>query len=134
MASDDDNNPTQRFVRISKAICRAHQCSCDIKIEHENIPLVNDEKMAAFAKQTTAEVFGSIDVIDPGRYITSEDFSEYTSRVPSVFILLGCADPEKKTDIPLHNPSFNIDEYVLMKDAELHVKGALTFLTQSVKE
>ncbi|NOX34229.1 MAG: amidohydrolase [Deltaproteobacteria bacterium] len=132
-APDDDDNPAKRFIRISEAICQAHQCTCDIEIEHENIPLVNDKKMTAFAKKTAAKVFGSMDVIDPGRYITSEDFSEYTSRVPGVFIFLGCADPEKGTDIPLHNPNFNIDEDVLVKGVELHVTGALTFLTRSGK-
>lgn len=127
-APDDDDNPTKRFIRISNAICHAHRCTCDIIIEHENIPLVNDEKMTTLAQKTAAKVFGTPDVIDSGRYITSEDFSEYTSRVPGVFMFLGCANAQKQTDIALHNPHFNIDEDVLVKGVELHVKGALEFL------
>lgn len=125
---DDPESPTNRFVRICESVSRAHRCGCDISIEHENIPLVNDDNMAGFAKKVAADVFGSTDIIDSGRYIASEDFSEYTSRIPGVFIFLGCADKEKRSDIPLHNPKFNIDENVLTKGVELHVKGALEFL------
>lgn len=127
---DDPQNPTNRFIRICEAISQAHQCSCEIGIEHENIPLVNDEGMADFAKKVAADVFGSPDCIDDGRYIASEDFSEYSSRIPGVFTFLGCANKDKQTDIPLHNPKFKIDEDVLTKGVELHVKGALEFLKE----
>jgi amidohydrolase len=125
---DDPDSPTNRFIRVCESVCLAFQCTCRIDIEHENIPLVNDEIMADFAKTVATDVFGSPDVIDPGRYIASEDFSEYTSRVPGVFTFLGCADKRKKSDIPHHNPKFNIDEDVLTKGVELHVRAALAFL------
>ncbi len=125
---DGPESPSNRFVRICKSVCQAHQCNCEISIEHENIPLVNDEKMAGFARKVAADVFNSPDIIDAGQYIASEDFSEYSSRIPGVFIFLGCANKDKKSDFPHHNPSFNIDEDVLTKGVELHVKGALEFL------
>jgi amidohydrolase len=127
-AEDSPDNPTQKFIRICKAICLAHQCACDIEIDHENIPLVNDESMVAHAKRAAEEVFGASEAIQSGRSIASEDFSEYSSRVPGVFSFLGCADPEKGSDFPLHNPRFNVDEDVLAKGVALHVKGALEFL------
>ena len=127
---DSPDNPTQKFIRICEGICQAHQCTCEIEIEHENIPLVNDEKMVTLAKQTAAQVFGSPDIIESGKYIASEDFSEFSSRVPGVFIFLGCANKEKETQFPLHNSRFNIDEDVLTKGVELHVKGALGFLKE----
>jgi len=129
-APDSQDNPTQKFIRICQGICQVHHCTCEIEIVHENIPLVNDEKMAALAKQTAVQVFGSPDRIESGKYIASEDFSEFSSRVPGVFIFLGCASKEKKTDFPQHNPRFDIDEDVLGKGVELHVKGALEFLKE----
>jgi len=129
---DSEDNPTQKFIRICESICQAHQCICDIEIEHENIPLVNDCGMVTLAKNSAAQVFGSMDIIDSGRYIASEDFSEFSSRVPGVFIFLGCANNNKHSDIPHHNPKFNIDEDVLTKGVELHVNAAITYLTQQV--
>ncbi len=124
---DDPQNPTNRFIRICESICEAHRCTCEIDIVHENIPLVNDGKMVELAQAVAADVLGSPEFIDQSRYIASEDFSEYSSRVPGVFTFLGCASKEKFTDFPHHNPRFNIDEAVLIKGAELHVKSALKF-------
>jgi amidohydrolase len=129
-AEDSPDNPTQKFIRICRAVCLAHQCTCDIDIDHENIPLVNDASMVAHVRKAAAEVFGSSEAVQSGRSIASEDFSEYSSRVPGVFSFLGCADPEKGSDFPLHNPRFNVDEDVLIKGVELHVKGALEFLKE----
>jgi amidohydrolase len=129
-AEDSQDNPTQKFIRICKGICQVHQCSCDIEIEHENIPLVNDAQMTYFAKQTAVQVYGGDDIIESGKYIASEDFSEFSSRVPGVFIFLGCGNREKETDFPHHNPRFDVDEDVLEKGVELHVKSALKFLKE----
>jgi len=129
-AEDSQDNPTQKFIRICQGICQVHQCSCDIEIEHENIPLVNDAQMTYFAKQTAVQVYGGDDIIESDKYIASEDFSEFTSRVPGVFIFLGCGNREKETDFPHHNPRFDVDEDVLEKGVELHVKGALKFLKE----
>ena len=125
---DSQKNPTKEFIRICKSICKTHQCSCDIEIEHENIPLINDADMVTLAKNTAVDVFGTPDIIDHARYIASEDFSEFSSIVPGVLIFLGCADGKKPNNFPHHNPRFNIDEDVLTKGVELHVKAALNYL------
>lgn len=125
---DSETNPTKKIIRMCKSICETHQCSCDIDIEHENIPTINDENMVILAKNTAADVFGTTDIIDHARYIASEDFSEFSSIVPGVLIFLGCADGKKLSNYPHHNPKFNIDENVLTKGVELHVKSAFNYL------
>lgn len=127
---DSENNPTQRFVRMCKQICKTHQCICEIDIVHENIPLINDDHMVTIAKSAAEKVLGSSKKIDHARYIAGEDFSEFSTLVPGVFTFLGCADPDLKTDLPHHNPRFNIDEGVLKTGVELHVRSALAYLNQ----
>lgn len=121
---DDPDSPTNRFIRICEGVAKTLQCSITIDIEHENIPLVNDENMVAMAKGC-ADRIGVVN--QSQRYVASEDFSEFSTRVPGVFVFLGCADPDKGTDMPHHNPEFNIDETVLIKGVHLHVLNALTF-------
>lgn len=127
---DAENNPAKRFIRICKSVCKTHQCTCDIEIAHENIPLINDDHMVTLAKKTAAQVFDRTDMIDHAQYIASEDFSEFSTKVPGVFIFLGCADQKKCTDFPHHNPKFNIDEDVLTNGVEMHVRTALNYLNQ----
>jgi metal-dependent amidase/aminoacylase/carboxypeptidase family protein len=87
--------------------------------------------MVQMARRTAIRVFGSPDAVVESRYIAGEDFSEFSSRVPGVFMFLGCADPAKGTDVSHHHPAFAIDETVLTKGVALHVHGALTFLNNT---
>jgi amidohydrolase len=64
--------------------------------------------------------------------IASEDFAEYSARVPSAFVFLGCGNPEKGTDIAHHNPGFNIDEDVLPLGVEIFVSCVFTFFQHTL--
>jgi len=62
--------------------------------------------------------------------MASEDFSEFSARVPGVFVFVGAGNEEKETHYPHHHPRFNIDEDVLVKGVELLVKGALAYFNR----
>ena len=119
--------PTERFERITKSVCETHRCSYDLEIEHENIPLVNDSKMTQLARLTARQVYGDNDSIVDNVSIASEDFSEFSERVPGVFMFLGAGNRQKETDYPHHNPRFNIDEDVLIQGVAMFVNGALNY-------
>ncbi len=128
---ESGEQPTERFLRIVEDVCRTHRCTCTIDIEHENIPLINDDRMVRIARQAARKVFSDEKRIIDNRTIASEDFSEFSARVPGVFIFLGAGNEEKETHLPHHNPRFNIDEAVLPDGVELYVKGALQYFRES---
>ena len=131
---DSIEQPTERFRRIAEQVCRTHRCTCRIDIVHENIPLINDPGLAALARRTAEDVFKDKNAIIDNVTIASEDFSEFSERVPGVFMFLGAGNEKKGTTVSHHNPRFNIDEDVLLNGVAMHVHGALNFLTQSAKE
>ena len=51
-----------------------------------------------------------------------EDFAYYLTKVPGAFLFLSSSDAEKGTDVPHHNPLFNIDEDVLHYGSEIFVR------------
>jgi amidohydrolase len=121
--------PSERFRRITEAVCRTHRCTCQIEIVHENIPLINDPCMVALARQTAGQVFGEENAVVDNITIASEDFSEFSERVPGVFMFLGAGNPDKGTTVSHHNPRFDIDEDILTNGVAMHVHGALNFFT-----
>ena len=123
--------PTERFRRIAEAVCRTHRCTCQIEIVHENIPLINDPCMVALARQTAGQVFGQENAVVDNVTIASEDFSEFSERVPGVFMFLGAGNPDKGTTVSHHNPRFDIDEDILTNGVAMHVHGALNFFKMS---
>jgi amidohydrolase len=70
--------------------------------------------------------FGEKDIID-NQTIASEDFSEFSARVPGVFMFLGSGNEKKGTHVSHHHPCFKIDEDTLPDGVAMHVKGALNF-------
>jgi len=125
--ADSEEQPTERFIRIAEQVCRTHRCTCNVEIAHENIPLINDPGMTALARETAADVFGHKAAVIDNVTMASEDFSEFSERVPGVFMFLGVGNPEKGTDVSHHNPLFNVDEEVLPKGVAMHVHGALNY-------
>jgi amidohydrolase len=125
--SDSLEQPTERFIRIAEQVCRLHRCTCEIEIIHENIPLINDAKMAALARDTAATVFGGDQAIVDNVTMASEDFSEFSTRVPGVFMFLGAGNARRGTTVSHHNPRFDIDENILTDGVAMHVHGALNY-------
>jgi len=123
---DSAERPVERFRRVAHAVCETHQCTCDIEIRTENIPLVNDDKMVRLAKDTAKKVFRE-DAIVERRYLASEDFSFFSAKVPAVYMFLGSGNQSKKTDLPHHNCRFNIDEDTLHLGVEMYIRTAIDF-------
>jgi amidohydrolase len=124
---DSEEQPSERLIRIVEQVCKTHRCTCEIDIVHENIPLINHDEMVKIAKETAAEVFGDKKCLIDNQTIASEDFSEFSSRVPGVFMFLGTGNEKKGSHISHHNPCFDIDEDTMPAGVEMHVKGALNF-------
>jgi amidohydrolase len=121
--------PTERFKRIAEQVCHTHRCTCKIDIVQENIPLINDDRMVALARRAAGQVFQDKTAVIDNVSIASEDFSEFSTRVPGVFMFLGAGNAEKGTTVSHHSPNFNIDEDVLVHGVAMHVQAALNFLT-----
>jgi len=128
---DSEEKPTQRFIRIAEQVCAAHRCTCDIDITHENIPLINHKEMTDLAKETAKEIFPAANAIIDNQTIASEDFSEFSAKVPGVFIFLGAGNKETGMTVSHHHPEFNIDESVLPKGVEMFVRTTHAFFEKA---
>lgn len=129
---DSPEHPAQRFQRIVHSVCDTYRCTCEMNMDRENIPLINDPRLIRIASEAISQVLGPSKGQRTMQTIASEDFAEYSALVPSAFIFLGCGNPEKGTDIAHHNPAFNIDEDVLPLGAEIFISSVFTFFQNSV--
>ena len=128
---EDESQPTQRFIRIVEQVCQTHRCTCDIDIVHENIPLINNAEMAALARDTAVEVFSDPESIIDNQTMGSEDFSEFSERVPGVLMFLGTGNENIGSDFSHHHPRFNIDEDTLPLGVEMWVRSVFKFFENS---
>lgn len=125
-----EENPEGRFRRIVEGIARTHRAGCTIDIHVENKAVINHPRLTKLVTGTAPEVFKAQDSVLSYSCTAGEDFSEFSARVPSCFYFLGTGNPRKQTDIPHHNPHFNVDEDTLPLGVEMHVRTALGYFSQ----
>jgi amidohydrolase len=77
-----EENPAKRLREVAENVASTYGCNCEVRIEQENIVVVNDPKMAHFAKEVAADVLGNENNVVEHASMAGEDFSAFTSRVP----------------------------------------------------
>ena len=127
----DEEDVKGRMEHLVKSIAEAYRTSADIIWEEQDLCVCNDPKMVQIAKGALKKIKGTDQDAVVSRSTASEDFSEFSTRVPGVFIHLGVGNRQKDTCYPLHSPHFNMDEDALKDGAALVVQTAIDWMEQN---
>ncbi len=114
---------------ICTSVAQAMSGQCEVEIRQGYPVLKNDPAVTHKAKEYTAEMLGSKNVVDLDIEMTAEDFAYYAQKIPATFYRLGTGHKPGITDFPLHSPSFNIDENALLTGMETLSWITLNFLS-----
>lgn len=76
-------------------------------------PHVNDSELVDFMKSCTREILGENSVHIGRPRMGAEDYSFFCQKWPGVMLGIGCHDPQKGFQFPLHSPHFDMDERAL---------------------
>ena len=120
----------KRIGEIAKSTAEAFRGSVDYEMIWGAPPVVNDDEMAKLAADCARDVVGADKVIDhiPAPNMGGEDFAYYLMKKPGAFMFLSSANHDKHTDVPHHNPKFNVDEDVLWEGSAVFVRIVDKFL------
>ena len=119
-----------RVPAIIKGIAESLRATAEIEYRRGVPPTVNDPDMAALVREVALGVTGVEHAIAGKQIMGSEDFSEFTQRVPSVFFFVGSRDEASGKVWSHHHPRFDIDERSLAIGAEVMVRSAFRYLEQ----
>ena len=117
----------KRFREILSGITTAYGCSFDLTYTHDYPPVINDDKLAEFAKKfiETNSIPG-LKFREGEITMGSEDFSYYQQKIPGLYVFFG-AKPDGEV-YPHHHPKFNIDENCMINCAKFYAGFAVDFL------
>lgn len=120
--------PEDRLKRIVEKVCQLHNARFEVDIKKEMETVINDPGMTDLIKSTAKKI------INPSKIISytcpaSEDFSEFSERIPSVFYFLGIKNKKEHINYSQHSSRFNIDEKVLPLGVKMHVCSAFNFFS-----
>lgn len=120
----------KRIGEIAQGIASTFRGSCDYEMDWGAPPVVNDEAMAELAGVAAKKALGAEHVLtaQPAPNMGGEDFAYYLEKAPGAFMFLSSANHEKQTDVPHHNPKFDVDESVLHMGSAVFVSIVEDFL------
>lgn len=121
--------PRERLEKIVAGICQTFDAGYEIEFIPSNFTVENEPKLTKKIQRIAGELVGEENVV-PYVTMAGEDFSEFTTEIPSTFYFVGMGNKEKGTDYPHHHPKFDIDEDALAIGVEMHVRSALDYLSE----
>ena len=121
----------KRIKAVAENVAKALDCECEFEYVPGYKMTVNDEELTDKAIKSFQDILGEENVIIPEHPASgSEDFSEFTMRVPSVFYWLGMESELNKSCTTLHNPNLIVDERSIAVGIKTMCKAALDFLNE----
>ena len=121
----------QREVeRVFESTCAALAGSCTLTYERGYPCLVNHAAEVALARKVAESVLGAEHVAEHLPSLGGEDFAYFLEHRPGAFLLLGASDARRAPSAN-HSATFDIDESVLPKGAEILVETALASLSRA---
>lgn len=121
----------EKIKTVSENVAKALGCECDFEYVPGYKMTVNNEALALKAIKSFQDILGDENVIIPEHPASgSEDFSEFTMRVPSVFYWLGIESDLNEGCTTLHNPNLIVDERSIPIGIKTMCKAALDFLNE----
>ena len=120
----------KRIEEIAKSTAATFRGTAEVEMDWGAPPVINNDEMAALVTEAAKEVVGEEDVVSkvPAPNMAGEDFAYYLQKAPGAFFFLSSSNPVKHTDVPHHNPHFNVDEDVLYKGSAMFVKIVEAYL------
>ena len=89
---------------------------------------VNQNELVDFIKSCTEDVLGAAGVNISNPRMGAEDFSYFCQKWPGAMFGIGCHDPAKGFQFPLHSPNFYMDERALDVGVRLFGHALVRFL------
>jgi len=83
----------------------------ELVIQAGTPPMINDPKVVALIKETTADMLGAGSLLAPLNGLGAEDFGCFSEIAPGAMFSLGCMIEGDQRQI--HNPRFDLDEACL---------------------
>ena len=102
---------------IAEGTARAYNLAAEVAYSREFAPLINDAACAAEAVAAARAEFGEERVeIAEAPITASEDFAHFLEHAPGCFVFIG----NGVESAPLHNPSYDFNDAVLLDGARFH--------------
>jgi amidohydrolase len=101
----------------------------ELRFEYGGPPMINDQLVSDMIASVGTEMLGKENVLEIGKTLGAEDFSEFLKLAPGAMFTLG-TQKKGHEDYLLHHPKFDIDERALPIGTAMLVETTKRFLNE----
>jgi amidohydrolase len=104
---------TEALRRLGDLLLEADtefQVSSELALVHGTVPLVNDPDVTRTVLEVGAELVGDRAIRLGAPLTVSDDMSEFLTRIPGCYFMVGGRPPDAETPPAHHSPTFRLDE------------------------
>ncbi|MEK5217272.1 MULTISPECIES: amidohydrolase [Psychrobacillus] len=116
--------------QYAESVAAIYGATAEVQYTRGTDAVDNDEESANLVQQVASASFGSDVVYYEKPTMGGEDFSEFLTKAPGSFALVGSGNSKKDTEWAHHHGNFDIDEDALSTGAELYAQYAWTYLNK----
>jgi amidohydrolase len=120
----------KRLTEIAETTAAAYGARAEVDIEWGVMSTYIDPEMSDIVLESAAVVVGPVNVSEGALLMVSEDMSEFLSRIPGCFYLVGSMNEERGLNWGHHTSRFDIDEESLGIGIETMTRSVLTYLSR----
>lgn len=118
----------KRIHAVSEGIAAANDAQAEVSCRHGKA-VINTPEAIPFVLESAAKIVGKEHaILDTRAHLGGEDFSEYTSRVPGVYMFAGIANDENRGKWGLHSSDFVLQESVIPRMAAVFAQVTLDYM------
>ena len=120
------NNQTRQLIKervtqVISGICSANNANFKLDYTAGYSPVYNNEETTAIALSAVTKCLGESLVFEDPQQMVSEDFSEYSNRFPSCFMIVGGGLEKNGYPYMNHHPKFDIDETAMSNGLDVYL-------------
>lgn len=119
----------ETMERVIRHTAEALRAEAELDYHWGSAPVINDDAAAECARKAIARNFGAEAVIPFEPIMGGDDFAEYESMRPGVYVFLGVRNEAIGANWPQHSNHYRMDESALIKGAVSAVQYALDYIS-----
>lgn len=119
-----------RITEASQGIAKAFGGECEVRFKNGIPSVYNDPEFTKQTIKAIEDMMGEPCFQEPLAMGISDDFCEYSHKVPSCYIGLGAGNSDEGYCYAHHHPKIRFNEDVMYKGSAIFVQAAMSFLSK----
>ncbi len=123
-----------RMQEVLSGVAQTYRCEYEYETLSECAALITDDAVTESVERSMRRVAPQIQILKDGHSMGSEDFAEFSQRIPCAHFMVGAGPDQEQKRFVLHDPRIEFQEEVLSLGAAIYAQAAIDWLKENTEK